>query len=171
MDQAGIDALSDEVAQRALLEFWDRAPSSLWPDGRPSNAEAETMVEEVGLEADGDVERFRAEVVDSANEPLRGAAARAILTELNAIPELEDVVGESVSAAEEAHLAPIPLIIGAVVFLMASYKKIVIKRNTAASADGATSTSTEIGIETREPKEVIEAVEAFVTAKLTGLLG
>ena len=46
------------------------------------NIEAETMVEEVGLEADGDVERFRAEVVDSANEPLRGAAARAILTEL-----------------------------------------------------------------------------------------
>ncbi|MBK7324554.1 MAG: hypothetical protein IPI82_19560, partial [Candidatus Microthrix sp.] len=33
------------------------------------------------------------------------------------------------------------------------------------------STSTEIGIETREPKEVIEAVEAFVTSKLTGLLG
>ena len=47
----------------------------------------------------------------------------------------------------------------------------MIKRNTAASADGATSTSTEIGIETREPKEVIEAVEAFVTSKLTGLLG
>lgn len=168
MGTAGIEALSDDVAQRALLEFWDRAPSSFWADGRPSNAEAEMVVGEVGLEADGDVERFRAEVVEGANEPLRGAAARAILGELEAIPELQGVVSDSISAAEEAHLAPIPLIIGAIVFLMA---RLEFKRSKATSADGATATSTEFSLETRNPKELIEGVEAFVTSKVAGMLG
>ena len=171
MDSSNIEALSDAGAQRALLEFWDRAPASLWVGGRPSNAEAEMVVGEVGFEADGDVEQFRAEVVDNANDPLRGAAARAILIELEAIPELQGVVHDSVSAAEEAHLAPIPLIIGAIVFLMSSYKKLELKRSTAKAADGATSTSTEFSLETRDPKELIEGVEAFVKSKLTGLLG
>ena len=66
MDSSNIEALSDAGAQRALLEFWDRAPASLWVGGRPSNAEAEMVVGEVGFEADGDVEQFRAEVVDNA---------------------------------------------------------------------------------------------------------
>lgn len=129
------------------------------------------VVDEVGLEADGDVERFRSEVVEGANEQLRGVAARAILAELEATPELQDVVQESISAAEEAHLAPIPLIIGAVLFLMASYKKLEFKRSTATSADGATAKSTEFNLETRDPKELIEGVEAFVTSKVVGLLG
>ncbi len=168
MGTPDIEALSDDVAQRALLEFWDRAPSTLWAGGRPSNAEAEMVVGEVGLEADGNVERFRAAVVEGANEPLRGAAARAILGELEAIPELQDAVNDSITAAEEAHLAPIPLIIGAIVFLMA---RLEFKRSTSTSADGATATSTEFNLETRDPKEVIEGVEAFVTSKVAGLLG
>jgi hypothetical protein len=123
MEQS-IASLSPEQAQRALLIFFDILPGDIWEEGgKPSASKLESAAERVQEEATDEVRPVVEAMLAEGNEGVKGEAAKAVLNEFYEREELRGYVEQAAQQAQQPHMSPIPLIIGAVIVLLAAIPK------------------------------------------------
>lgn len=122
--QQSIASLSPEQAQQALMVFYDLLPDDFWEDGRkPSAAKIKYSAEQLREDASDDVRPVVAALLAEGGEEEKGETAKAVLGLFHEQEPLRDYVERAAEQAREPHLTPIPLIIGAVIILLAALPK------------------------------------------------
>ena len=122
MEQA-IASLSPEQAQRALMIFYDLLPDDFWEGGqKPSAAEIGATAEELQEEAPADVKPLVDAMLTEGGEVEKGEAAKVLLGLFYEQDSLRSFVEQAVEQAQQPHMSPIPLIIGAVVVLLSGVR-------------------------------------------------
>jgi hypothetical protein len=123
MEQS-ITSLSPEQAQRALIIFYDILPDDLWEGGtKPSAAKLESAAERLQEDAPDDVRPVVDTLLAEGNEGEKGEVAKAVLATFYEQDELRVFVEQATQQAQQPHMAPIPLIVGAVIVLLAALPK------------------------------------------------
>ena len=123
MEQS-IASLSPEQAQRALVIFYDLLPADFWEGGtKPSAARLESTAERVQENAPEDVRPVVDALLAEGNEEEKGEVAKALLGTFYGREDLRGFVEQATRQARQPHMAPIPLIVGAVIVLLAALPK------------------------------------------------
>lgn len=123
MEQA-IALLSPEQAQHALMIFYDLLPGEFWEGGaKPSAVKIESTVEQLQDEASEDMRPVVDALLAEGGEEEKGEAAKAVLSMFYEQQSLREFVDQAAQQAKEPHLAPIPLIVGAVIVILAALPK------------------------------------------------
>lgn len=123
MEQS-IASLSPEQAQHALMIFYDLLPDELWEGGKkPSSAELEFTAEQLQEGAPEDARPIVNVLLAEGREEGKGETAKALLNMFHSQELLRGFVEQAVQQAQQPHLAPIPLIIGAVIIILAVVPK------------------------------------------------
>ena len=123
MEQS-IASLSTEQAQRALMIFFDLLPADSWEGGtRPSAAKLEAAAERLQEDAPDEVRPVVEALLAEGHEEEKGEAARAVLATFGGREELRPFVEQATRQAREPHMSPLPLIVGAVIVLLAALPK------------------------------------------------
>lgn len=123
MEQS-ITSLSPEQAQRALVIFYDLLPGDFWEGGtKPSAARLESTAERVQEHAAEDVRPVVDALLAEGNEEEKGEVAKALLGAFHERDELRGFVEQATRQAQQPHMAPLPLIVGAVIVLLAALPK------------------------------------------------
>jgi hypothetical protein len=123
MEQS-IAALSPEQAQRALMIFYDLLPGELWEGGtKPSAAKLESTAEQLQEDAPEDVRPVVDALLAEGGEEDKGEAAKAVLSMFHEQENLRGFVEQATAQAQQPHMAPIPLIVGAVIVILAALPK------------------------------------------------
>lgn len=160
MDQS-IASLSTEQAQRALMTLYDLLPRDFWEGGkRPSTAEIEATAEELQENAPADVKPLVDALLAEGDSEEKGEAAKVLLGVFYDQDPLRSFVEQAMEQAKQPHMAPIPLIVGAVIVLLSGVDikwgnfrlKTGITENVQALVDGVKS------LAERLPKEVVDRV-------------
>lgn len=163
MMEQSIASLSPEQAQHALMIFYDLLPDDLWEGGkRPSAAELKFTAEQLQEDAPDDARPVVNALLDEGSEAGKGEAAKTVLGMLYEQESLRGFVEQAAQQAKQPHLAPIPLIIGAVIVLLAGVRvrvgpkgvdvQIAIPENVKAIVDGVKSLSKNL------PDDVLQAI-------------
>lgn len=123
MEQS-ITSLSPEQAQRALMVFYDLLPADFWEGGtKPSAAKLESAAERLQEDASEEVRPVVDTLLAEGNEEEKGEMAKAVLATFYEQDELRVFVEQATRQARQPHMAPIPLIVGAVIVLLAALPK------------------------------------------------
>ena len=123
MEQS-IMSLSPEQAQRALVIFYDLLPGDFWEGGaKPSAARLEFTAERVQENATEDVRPVVDALLAEGSEGEKGEVAKALLGTFYGQDELRGFVEQATQQARQPHMAPLPLIVGAVIVLLAALPK------------------------------------------------
>ncbi len=123
MEQS-ITQLSPEQAQRALMIFYDILPGDFWEGGaKPSAARLEATAERLQEDAPDDVRPVVDAMLTEGGSEGKGEAAKAVLDMFYEQQELRGYVEQAVEQAKQPHMAPIPLIIGAVILFLGAVPK------------------------------------------------
>ncbi len=123
MEQS-ITSLSPEQAQRALMVFYDLLPADFWEGGtKPSAAKLESTAERLQEGAPDEVRPVVDTLLAEGNEEEKGEMAKAVLATFYEQDELRVFVEQAARQARQPHMAPIPLIVGAVIVLLAALPK------------------------------------------------
>jgi hypothetical protein len=123
MEQS-IASLSPEQAQNALIIFYDLLPGDFWEGGvKPSAAKLESAAERLQEAAPEDVRPMVDGLLAEGSEEEKGEVAKAVLGTFYELDELRSFVEQASQQARQPHMAPIPLIIGAVIVLLAALPK------------------------------------------------
>lgn len=129
MEQS-IASLSPEQAQRALMIFYDLLPGDFWEGGaKPSAADIEATAEELKDDAPEDVRPVVDALLAGGGEEGKGEVAKAVLSMFYEQEPLRGVVEQAAKQAQQPHMAPIPLIIGAVIVILAALPREVDWKN------------------------------------------
>ena len=124
MEQHLIASLSSEQAQQALMTFYDLLPGELWEGGvKPSAAQIEFTAERLRDNAPEDVRPVVGALLAEGGEEEKGEVAKAVLSLYHEQKPLRGFVEQAVEQAKQPHMAPIPLIIGAVIVILAALPK------------------------------------------------
>lgn len=119
-----ISSLSPEQSQRALMIFYDLLPADFWEDGvKPSAARLEATAERLQEDATDDVRPVVDVLLAEGSEEEKGEAAKAVLGMFYEQEELRGFVEQAAEQAKQPHMAPIPLIIGAVIIFLGAVPK------------------------------------------------
>jgi hypothetical protein len=122
MDQS-ITSLSPEQAQRALMIFYDLLPDHFWEGGqKPSAAEIGATAEELQENAPPDIKPLVDVLLAEDGEVEKGEAAKILLDIFYNQDSLRSLVAQATEQARQPHMAPIPLIVGAVVVLLSGVR-------------------------------------------------
>lgn len=123
MEQS-IASLSPEQAQHALMIFYDLLPDELWEGGKkPSAAELEFTAEQLQEGAAEDARPVVNALLAEGSEQGKGETAKAVLDMFHKQELLRGSVEQAAQQARQPHLAPIPLIVGAVIVILAVVPK------------------------------------------------
>ena len=123
MEQS-IASLSPEQAQHALMIFYDLVPDDFWEGGRkPSAAKIKYTAEQLQEDATEDVQPFVNALLAEGGEVGKGETAKALLGIFHEHESLRSFVEQAAEQARQPHMAPIPLIIGAVIVILAALPK------------------------------------------------
>lgn len=123
MEQS-IASLSPEQAQRALIIFYDLLPDNFWEGGiKPLPARIESTSERLHSDAPEDLQPVLEALLVEGREEEKGAAAKTVLSLFYDQESLRGFIEQAAKQAQEPHMAPIPLIIGAVIVLLAALPK------------------------------------------------
>jgi hypothetical protein len=115
-----IAALTHEQAQRALLSFYDSLPTEYWEGNKkPSLAEIESTAEDLQDRAPAEIQPFIAALGTREGDAAKGEAAKTILNEFHQYEFLRPHVAQAIAKSREPHMAPIPVIIGAFILVLA----------------------------------------------------
>lgn len=118
---AALSDLSPETAQRAVMVLFDLLPAEFWEDGvKPALAELEAFAEELSGQAPAPLKPVLEAACTPADSPVKGELARLVLAEFSRQEALRPYVERAVATATERHMAPLPLIIGAVIVTLAA---------------------------------------------------
>lgn len=113
--------LSPETAQRAVMVLLDLLPAEFWEDGvKPALAELEALAGELSGQAPAPLKPVLEAVLTPGDSPVKGELARLALAEFSRHDVLRPYVYQAVTTAQRAHMAPLPLIIGAVIVTLAA---------------------------------------------------
>jgi hypothetical protein len=116
---ASINELTPDQRQRALMLFYDLVPAEFWEGGvKPPLAEIEAFAEELQDAAPQDIKPVIGGLRDPGSETLKGETANVILEEFSRQEALRPYVDQAVAKALEPHMAPLPVIIGAVILVL-----------------------------------------------------
>lgn len=119
-----IASLSPEQSQRALMIFYDLLPADIWEGGRkPSAVRLESVAEKLQEEAPEDVQPVVDTLLAEGSEEEKGEVAKALLATFYEQDELRGYVEQAAQQARQPHMAPIPLLIGSVIILLAALPK------------------------------------------------
>jgi hypothetical protein len=119
-----IGSLSPEQAQHALMIFYDLLPGELWEGGeKPSAAKLEAAAERLQEDAPADVQPVVDGLLAEGSEAEKGEAAKVLLGLFYEQEGLRGYVEQAARQAKQPHMAPIPLIVGAVIVLLAALPK------------------------------------------------
>ena len=120
MDQS-IASLSPEQAQHALMTFYDLLPDAFWESGKkPSAAKLKFTAEKLQEDATEDVRPVVNGLLAEGSEEGKGEVAKVVLGMFYDQGSLRGYVEQAIEQAKKPHLAPIPLIIGAVIVILAA---------------------------------------------------
>lgn len=123
MEQS-IASLSPDQAQHALIIFYDLLPDELWEGGKkPSAAELEFTAEQVQEGASENARPVVNALLAEGSEEGKGETAKAVLDMFHSQELVRGFVEQAIQQARQPHLAPIPLIIGAVIVILAVVPK------------------------------------------------
>jgi len=123
MEQS-VASLSHEQAQRALMIFFDLLPGDFWEGGKkPSAVKLKYTAEKLQDDAPEDVRPVVDALLAAGREEEKGEAAKAVLTIFYEQESLRGYVEKATEQAQQPHMAPIPLIIGAVIVILAALPK------------------------------------------------
>lgn len=115
-----ISSLTVEQAQRALLLFYDMLPNELWEgQTKLSVAEIEALADELQESAPIEIQPIINTLLTGDDKAVNGEAAKMLLQELWQFELLRPYVEQAVTRAEEPHMAPIPIVIGAFIIVLA----------------------------------------------------
>jgi len=115
-----ISSLTVEQAQRALLLFYDMLPNELWEgQTKLSVAEIEALADELQDSAPTEIQPIINTLLTGDDKAVKGEAAKMLLQELWQYELLRPYVEQAVTRAEEPHMAPIPIVIGAFIIVLA----------------------------------------------------
>ena len=161
-----IDALSPEQAQEALLEFYELLPDAMWGHEKPPKKELKSLAEDLRDEVPDDVRPQVEALMGTAIPEARGAVAKLILIQLDAIDPFHPYVSRAVDSAGKARMVALPLIAGAALVVLAVLPKVT--RNT----DGTWSIEFDpAGNMTKLTDSLTEFVKALPKALLSSLTG
>jgi hypothetical protein len=123
MEQS-ITSLSHEQAQRALMIFYDLLPGDFWEGGKkPSAVKLKLTAEKLQDDAPEDVRPVVDVLLAEGREEEKGEAAKAVLSIFYEQESLRGYVETATHQAQQPHMAPLPLIIGAVIVILAALPK------------------------------------------------
>lgn len=123
MEQS-IASLSPEQAQHALMIFYDLLPDEFWEGGKkPSAAKIKYTAEQLQEDAPEDLQPVVNALLSKGGEKGKGEAAKTVLEMFYEQESLRGFVEQAAEQARQPHLAPIPLIIGAVIVILAVVPK------------------------------------------------
>ena len=123
MEQS-ITSLTPEEGQRALMVFYDLLPGDFWEGGtKPSAAKLESAVERLQEAASDDVRPVVDGLLAEGSEEEKGEVAKALLATFYEQEGLRGFVEQATQQARQPHMAPIPLIVGAVIVILAALPK------------------------------------------------
>lgn len=123
MEQS-IASLPPEQAQRALMIFYDLLPGDFWEGGKkPSAVKLKYTAEKLQGDAPEDVRPVVDALLAEGGEAEKGEAAKAVLSIFYEQESLRGFVEQATQQAQQPHMAPIPLIIGAVIVILAALPK------------------------------------------------
>ena len=123
MEQS-IASLSHEQAQRALMIFYDLLPRDFWEGGKkPSAVKLKHTAKKLQDDAPDDVRPVVDVLLAEGREEEKGEAAKAVLSIFYEQESLRGFVEQATQQAQQPHMAPIPLIIGAVIVILAALPK------------------------------------------------
>lgn len=153
MDQS-IASLSPEQAQHALMIFYDLLPDDFWEGGKkPSAAKLKFTAERLQEDAPEDVRPVVNGLLAEGSEEGKGEAAKVVLDMFYEQESLRGYVEQAVEQAKQPHLAPIPLIIGAVIIVLALVpKKIKVKTG-----------NRSVEVEGQDSKGLVDSLANFVS--------
>ncbi|HKO44947.1 MAG TPA: hypothetical protein VJU84_16840 [Pyrinomonadaceae bacterium] len=118
--ESTIASLSPDQAQRAIMIFCDLVPTSFWEGGaRPSPAKIERTVEKLEDNAPPEA-RPIVEALSGGTEEQKGEIAKALLNTFHEQETLSGFVDQAVEQAQQPHLSPLPLIVGALTLVLLS---------------------------------------------------
>jgi hypothetical protein len=123
MEQS-IASLSPEQAQHAVMIFYDLVPDDFWEDGKkPSAAKIKYTAEQLQEEASDDVQPFINALLAEGGEEGKGETSKVLLGIFHEQESLRSFVEQAAEQARQPHMMPIPLIIGAVLVILAALPK------------------------------------------------
>ncbi|KYK36386.1 MAG: hypothetical protein HXS46_13040 [Theionarchaea archaeon] len=118
-----ISSLTSEQAQRALLLFYEKVRDEIWEGSKPSPADIKFWSEELQEEAPPDTRPFLATLLYESDQYFRGEVAKILLIKFAEDESLLPNVEDAVSRATEPYMAPLPIIMGAVIVALAVVPK------------------------------------------------
>lgn len=118
---SSINSLTPVQAQRALMIFSELLPDDLWEGGsKPSTARIEMTAETIQDDALPETQPLVNALTAEGNDEEKGAVAKALLTAFREDESLAGFVDEAVTKAQQPHMAPLPIIVGAVAIILIS---------------------------------------------------
>ena len=110
-----IHSLTAQQAQRALLSFYDLLPEEFWEGaGKPSSVELKASVEDAQEEAPAEIGSLIGSLLSKEGQELKGALAKTLLDRFATYSPLRVYIEQALEDAIKPHMAPVSLIIGAV---------------------------------------------------------
>lgn len=118
-----IASLTSEQAQEALSLFYDMLPNELWEGPKPSSMDIKIWAEDLQEEAPPEIQPFLTTLFNKPDWDNRGEIAKILLDKFAEYQLLLPYIEKAVARAAEAHMAPVPVIIGALVVVLAVIPK------------------------------------------------
>jgi hypothetical protein len=124
-----IAGLTPEQAQRALLLFYDSLPNEFWEGGRkPSTTEIEAAADNLQDNLTGEMQPAFDALMGKGNEAVKGETVKILLDLYWQHEPLQPYVEQAATKATEP-MAPIPIIIGAMIVVLATIPEIEVKKD------------------------------------------
>jgi hypothetical protein len=105
-----IAKLSDEEAQRAVLNLFDLIPETFWAEGKPSTEDIKSIAGDAGAPL---------AALESESDASKGEVARAVLRSFAASEQASALVDKAVAEATGPRLFPLPLLIVPMLIVLA----------------------------------------------------
>jgi hypothetical protein len=118
-----IASLTPEQAQRALLFFYEISPDDLWEGQKPSQIDIKAWVEELQEEAPVEIQPFLTTLLNEPDQLHRGEIAKILLSKFAEYPPLLPHVEKAATRATEPCMAPLPVVMGALILALAVLPK------------------------------------------------
>jgi hypothetical protein len=116
-----IASLSPDQAQRAVMIFCDLVPADFWEGGaRPSPAKIELTVEKFEDNAPPAARPIVEALSTDGTDEQKGEIAKALLNTFHEQESLSGFVEQAIEQAQQPHMSPLPLIVGAVTLVLLS---------------------------------------------------
>jgi hypothetical protein len=116
-----IDELTPEQEQQAIIIFYSKLPRELWENGeKPSSISIEATADELQENVSEEFKPLISDLYLKGNVEIKAEASKALLERFYGQEPLRPYVEDAARMAKEPQMAPIPVIIGAYIVILAA---------------------------------------------------